>query len=354
MAHSRKFAHGLGCGALLLLAVGFTARIQSAFPSTRSSRASRKTAPTTKEQRAESQAIGTLGRVNPPDQEGAQIHAKLRRWLQAETDSGPDEPALMRELLTLLRDENAASIVRMLSSEELNSPFGLAALDRWLKHEPAKAAEWLATSAKLTDELALLVARHLADAPALLDGYCERLADLAWRQKILMYSSLTVASSAPERAIALAGLMESGVAQKNALLSVVNAWALNDPGSALAWVVGVKDPLLQRQLLGAEAQAIAVTDPDLAAEWMGAPAAVNEPNADVVSEIIRTWAAKAPADAASWVMTFAPGAARNDALTNVARRWMQSDPEQALAWIQALPETDRPPVVKAAIASDGS
>lgn len=81
-------------------------------------------------------------------------------------------------------------------------PFDLAALERWLGVEPARAARWMAAQSETTEPQALLVARELLKTPADVRAYCDGLSDGDWKQYVLKNASLELAGRDPAEAAA--------------------------------------------------------------------------------------------------------------------------------------------------------
>jgi hypothetical protein len=280
---------------------------------------------------------------NPTDDTPALIHLKLRLWLESVTDESADEPQLMQELLAMLTDENAAAIIQSLSSDELSTPFGTAALEHWLKVDVTGAANWIAARSDTTEDQACLVAHKLLeDAAGLqnLQSYCDQLPDTEWKRNVLIGASLEVLSKDPAEAINLAQRMNPGIAQTNVLRSVAYDWMSRDPDAALDWILNVNDPPLRETLIAAGAEAAAATDPDLAAGWLVSTVKSEGILNDTALHIIETWIAKDPAGAANWVARFPDGSTREAAVGIVSRLWLQSDRGAATVWIQNLPEGD--------------
>lgn len=268
------------------------------------------------------------------------IHAKLDQWYAVETGDTETQDRLTKELIALLSDANAAEIGQSFSSEELNTPFGLAALGRWLDVEAMEAASWVATYPDATETQALVVARGLLRDPARLNAFCAQLPDTEWKQTFLRAAALEGLSQDPLGAINLARNMDPGAAQTDVLQTVAYDWMTRDPAAVSDWMVTVHDPILREQLLSASAKAIAVTDPDLAAGWVSAMIKSEAVAHDAALSVVATWVASDPAKVAAWVAQFPSRGSRDAAITIVARRWLESDPAAAHAWIQTLPERD--------------
>lgn len=271
----------------------------------------------------------------------AVVHSKLRQLLDAKTGDSDTQDQLMKELVVMLTDENAADIIRSLKSEELLTPFGTAALDRWLSVDLPGAANWIAARSDATEEQAMVVARKMLNDSAALHAYCDQLPEGQWRENILSSAGLDILARDPAEAIKLAQQMTAGAAQTNLLQTVAYDWTHRDPDAALAWILKVTDPTLREGLFAVGAKAIAVTDPDLAAGWLVTAVKSEGVSNETALCIVETWVAQDPAKAAGWVALFPANGPREAAMEIVSRRWLQSDPGAATAWIRELPEREK-------------
>jgi hypothetical protein len=270
----------------------------------------------------------------------ASVHAKLQQWFRTTTGDTETQETLTKELLALLTDGNTREIIRALSPEELNTPFGRGALERWLKVDSAQAAGWLAARPDPTGEHAELVARRGLENPAELRAYCDQLPDGAWKQNVLNSASLEVVSKDPAAAVAFAQQMTPGAAKTNALETIAYDWFGRDLAAATQWTRTVEDPGLRERLLAVGAKAIATTDPDLAAGWLVTAVKTEGVLNETALGIVETWADQHPADAANWVARFSDAGPRKAAIDLLLSHWLKSDPAAANAWIQNLPDRE--------------
>jgi hypothetical protein len=271
----------------------------------------------------------------------AAVQLKLRQWAERKTGDVETENRLMEELLALLTDDNAAELTQSLTAGQRGTPFGLAALERWLRAEPAKAARWMAAQSEVTEPQALLVARALLKNPADVRAYCDGLADGDWKQSVLKSASLELAGSDPAGAISLAWRLNTEALRTDVLQTVTYDWITHEPRAALDWITRVNDPALREGLLAVGAKAIAATDPDLAAGWLVTAVKSEKILNDTALSVIEAWAAQDPAKAAKWVALFPLQGPREAAVNLVVDHWLQSDPNAANAWILTLPERDK-------------
>ena len=270
----------------------------------------------------------------------AAVQAILQEWFNTNTGDTATQESLTQELLTLLTDENTAETIHSLSPRELSTPFGTGALRRWLETDFTVAATWLAARPDATEEHALLVARSLLEHPAELPACCDQLPEGAWKQTVLSYASLELASKDPVAALALTQQMKAGDAQTNALETIAYAWFGRDLDAAINWTKTVDDLRLRERLFAVGAKAIAATDPDLAAGWLVWSVKTEGLLNETTLMIVETWADQHPAQAAGWVSRFSEAGPRKDAIHLVLSHWLKSDPTAANAWIHRLPERE--------------
>jgi len=278
-----------------------------------------------------------------PDSSGdvrTRVHLKLRQWLETKTGDTETQDRLLKELQAMLTDDNVAGIIQSLSSEELATPFGTAALERWLKVDAALAANWIAARPDATENQAWVVARKLLEDPAGLEGYCDQLPDGEWKQNVLNGAGLDVLSRDPVEAIHLAQRMSPDGARTNLLQTVAYDWMNRDPDTALDWIQGVDDPVLQEWLTVAGVKAYAATDPGLAAGWLVSTVKSDAILNETVPNLVEIWSAKDPAAAAGWVARFPKSGARDASVDIITCQWLQLDPEAAIAWILNLPDRE--------------
>jgi len=53
-------------------------------------------------------------------------------------------------------------------------------------------------------------------------------------------------------------------------------------------------------------------------------------------QVLRSWTASAPADAAAWVLKFPPGESRNAAFKTVVSQWVSANSKDAFSWVASL------------------
>lgn len=270
----------------------------------------------------------------------AAVRVKLKQWFATNTGDTEIQEALIKELLDLLTDENTAEVIKGLSPQEWNTPFSTAALDLWLKQDPAQAARWVATRTDAREEQALLVARHLLESPVELHAYCDLLPETAWKQHVLRHASLEMVAKDPIAAVAFAQRLAPGDVQTDSLETIAYDWFGRDLAAAVNWTKSVEDPALRERLLAVGAKAIAIADPDLAAGWLVSAVKTEGVLGETALSIVETWADQHPAQAATWVARFSDAGPRKAAVDLLLNHWLKSDPASANAWIQTLPERE--------------
>jgi hypothetical protein len=269
----------------------------------------------------------------------ALLHSKLSQWRKAQENGSDDQEGqdrLVKEMLALVTDENAAEIVESFSAEEMNTPLVAGALHRLMKVDPVEVTNWIASRAETTPAQTLAVADDWIGNRADLQEYLNQLPDTEWKQNFLSDLSSEMSLKDPQTAIKLAQQMNPGYVRTCSLQAVVCNWVGADPDAALDWVASVQDPSLREQLVASAVQSYALTDPAQAATWLlsevKSPQVVN----DAALNILKTWVVKDPAQAANWVAQFPEGNTKAEAVQIVAQHWQQTDHAAATAWIQNL------------------
>jgi len=118
------------------------------------------------------------------------------------------------------------------------------------------------------------------------------------------------------------------------------AMAEADVEAALAWADALDS---DGEIAAAKAQialAIAETDPRRAANLLSESGVAGREFDVAVVQVIQRWSAKSVPDAAAWVITFPPGAAREASIGVIAGQWLPSDPTAAFAWFNTLQNED--------------
>jgi len=271
----------------------------------------------------------------------ALIRLKLTQWGQTQTEDEASRERLLETMKALLTHENASELTRMLSADELSSPFGLLAFEQWLKANPAEAAQWMTSQAGATDLQARLVAHQLLSDEQALNTYCNSLPDTGWKQTFLGEASLIAVVKNPPQAAALAKQMKPGKEQTNALETVVYDWATRDLAGAIGYVGSIADPALREKTLVMTAKAIAMGDPDLGAQWLSSAVKTEGALKETAQCIVEIWAQKSPEDAAKWLSHSTDVSLRADAVNALVHAWLKVDPNAAQAWVRTLPEKER-------------
>ena len=289
------------------------------------------------ERRVRANSRSMASSTKTADALGADVRAMLARWHQITTGDTEAQEQLTAELVALLTDDNAAGIAQSLSVEEIDTPFGHAALARWMTVDASTAGVWIASRADATEAQALLVARALLNEPARFREFCDGLSDTGWKQTLLSAAGLACVPLDPTGAIDIAQRMAPGSAQTNVLQTAAYDWMTRDPLAAAAWIVKVDDAALREQLLAVGTKALASTDPDLAIGWL-AEVKSDGVRHDTALCLVETWVARDPVAAADWVARIAAPELRAAAVKLVAQNWLQSDVSAAMAWIGKQPE----------------
>jgi hypothetical protein len=152
------------------------------------------------------------------------IRQEIQEWRESQgprpgnkEGEAETEGRLTGELRDLLNDRNTPSIVRSLSPQDLDTPFGLAALNRWMNQDPDTAARWIAARPDATDDQAWIVAQKLLEDPSEFVRFSDGLPDSPWKQKFLGYFGTGVVSLDPVLAVYVAQRMKPGEPQNRLL-----------------------------------------------------------------------------------------------------------------------------------------
>jgi hypothetical protein len=263
------------------------------------------------------------------------IHSNLRKWLEAKKrGSEEDDEQAMEALESMLTDQNAAAIARLLSTEELATPFGMAAIRLWTKANPVEASDWMAGRPDVTEDETWAAAQGWAGDIDGLQSYLDHFPDTAWKQQLVQEASSLISPFNPTEAIQLAERMDPGSQRTSLLQSVATNWIASDPNAAVAWINQVNDPSLREELVASAAQSYALTDPAQAAGWLVSSVKTDQILKSAAINIAQTWATQDPAGAADWVSQFPQGETKAAATNVVLTYWQEEDPGAAAAWIK--------------------
>ncbi len=282
---------------------------------------------------ADARRMRTLARVHDRLR---QLDASLASYNADKDGSLAEQSRLMKELQNLLTRQNELEIIRSLSPQELDTPFGRWALSRWLDADPIGAARWIASRSGGTDDQAWLVAHKLLEDSAKLQSFCQDLPDSAWTRGFYADLSQDVAAFDPVLAIELAQKMNAGPAQTALLQGVAGYWTTIDPGAAIDWIRSIGDETVQSQVIVSAARSLAETEPDEAAKMLSLADPTIGLN-DAVLGVVDIWSQKDPATAADWVATMPWTDIRTPAIRDVYNHWRTSDPAAAARWVRSQP-----------------
>ncbi|QTN32336.1 hypothetical protein HZ994_08340 [Akkermansiaceae bacterium] len=112
--------------------------------------------------------------------------------------------------------------------------------------------------------------------------------------------------------------------------------AERDADEALAWAATAGS---EQEIAAAKSQIaliLAETDPHRAADLLSESGIVGHEFDVAVVQVIQRWAAKSSPDAAGWVSSFPPGAARQAGIRAVVAQWLPRDAAAAFAWLGTL------------------
>lgn len=244
----------------------------------------------------------------------------------------------MKEMLAMLTDENVAEVIQSLSPEEMTTEFGIAALGRWMKADPAAASNWLAVQPDATEEQTTAVAEGWIGNRDGMKQYLGQLPDTAWKQSFIETVGAQTMVRDPRLSVEMALQMKPGEAQNNLLKAIVCAWMESNPQATRNWIASVKDSNLSDQLVASAAQSYALTDPVQAATWLVSDVKSEEVVEKATLNILSSWLIKDAQGAANWVAQFPNGYTKAKAIQKVTTRWRLTDPAATEAWLQQLQE----------------
>lgn len=112
--------------------------------------------------------------------------------------------------------------------------------------------------------------------------------------------------------------------------------AAQNRDEAIAWAQAFENETEKCAALSQIAVALAETDPLGAANLISESGMAGREYDVAVVQVIQSWAAKNPADAAAWVIRFPPGPARKAGIQYIATRWLPADAPGAFSWLAAL------------------
>lgn len=273
-------------------------------------------------------------------QEIARIHAALKQYLERDADADANEEECLDRLLADVTATNVAELVPALSTAELQTRFGTAVLTLWLSSDTRAATVWLAEHTGPTVEQAAVIGRALLNTPKVLEELERGLPAGEWRQALLQSAALTIADTDSAAAMTWANRLSAGATQTGTYETIVYAWAARDAVSLQAWLGGVGDEALRQRLFASSAKAVAMTDPDLAAKWLGTATTPVGSSHDTALVIVEAWTEKDPGAASAWVSALTDPTTRTAAGLMLARQWTASDPKAAAAWLAKFPDRD--------------
>lgn len=271
----------------------------------------------------------------------AAVRRKLRELLEVKPGDDARTEQLLREASGMLTDQNVGDVMRSLSSDERHTVFGTAGLERWLGADPAQAAAWIAARPDTTEEEAWLVAKKLLSNPESFHAYCDALPDSEFKENLLQGGGLKALHDDPMEAAELAGRMKDESRRASLLQTIAFDWSTRDADRALAWMLTVPDAAVRETMIAAGAKAIAVNDPDLAAQWLTSSVKTESVFNETALSVVEQWVDKNPEAAASWVAHLSNPDLREAGADLVLRRWKTTNPKAVATWLMEFPEGEK-------------
>ena len=127
----------------------------------------------------------------------------------------------------------------------------------------------------------------------------------------------------------------------SAMAGIARRWARQEPMAAARHFRRLPELTPRRETLMAVARSWGASDPMAAIRWNTENMADDEWIARQFHEsVVGAWAAKSPAELASYAATLPPGSYRQPAIQIVFENWPRSDPAAALAWLASIGDTE--------------
>ena len=168
----------------------------------------------------------------------------------------------------------------------------------------------------------------LLDSPSLRD---KALADIAWNS---METDLEIAHQA-FRQLSVAGPERMRLIRHYAI-----RLAEQNPDEAVEWASTLDNELETATAMAHIALETAENDPQRAANLLAESTLAGRDLDVVVVQVIQRWAAQSPPEAAAWVASFPPGAAREAGVKTVVERWLPHHPSGTFEWLARIQEQD--------------
>lgn len=203
---------------------------------------------------------------------------------------------LMQRFRSLLSESDAGELARALSSDDLASPIGTAAIEAWLSDDSLAACSWISRQATANDHHAYLAAKSLVQSPELLVEFCATLGVDSWAQSFLDHSSRALLPENPQAAVSMAESLRNGERQNELYESIAFDWMSRDPDAARTWINEIKEPALSSRLISIGAASYASTDPLQAFQWLLSEYQAGEVPAKALQTIAAIWRLTASAD----------------------------------------------------------
>lgn len=108
---------------------------------------------------------------------------------------------------------------------------------------------------------------------------------------------------------------------------------------ALEWAASLGSEQEKSAAMGQIALTIAEADPQRAANLLSESGIAGRDFDVALVQVIQRWATKSAPDAAAWVSSFPPGAAREASLRFIAERWLPSDAAGAFKWLDSMQDS---------------
>jgi len=267
-----------------------------------------------------------------------------KRFIEIANEDGSQQSELLRELAATVPEDQIQDALGKLVAEKAGPAMTLVVFlgQRWAEKSPADAAQW--AEAHMSDDTfgnnlfsKIMVPWADKDLAGAVDWVQQLSAN---GNKTAAASSLATEAATLKKAVIainLATNIPPGTERDEVLNYSAQQWAATDRDGAVAWINQVQDPVLREKMLGEVGVNLGVQDPAAGVKFVASEMPDGKDRDMAMSNVIRFWAASAPADAAAWVEQLPDGPLRDLALENLMDTWGRKNLTEARQWMNQLP-----------------
>jgi hypothetical protein len=260
------------------------------------------------------------------------------------------KPAAARELATVLMRLWAAAAPADMAQWLASSPLGperergvLSLATLWAGKDFEAAQAWgksLETPAERAAALLAVAYEVVRDQPLLALNLAVGLTATPERDAFLIEGARQWAINDPEAAAKWAGQIEAGLSRANLISAIATAWGEADPDAAAKFAVQeLPSGKPQEDAVVGILQRWALQDPEKAMAWL-AEFPEGELRESGLQNAIQAWANHDPVAAGNWLNTSASFPDRDVAISAYAAQVSLADPQAAAGWIEKITDAD--------------